>query len=151
MRTEDEVKTIRNFYRHYSNVIDFITRITQSDQFSHTEIRLLHEIERLPECTSTQLSRLLSLDAGYLSRTLSKLESKGLICRRSCRRDGRSAHITLTDEGRRRLEEFNACFEAQIADLLSRLSPEDRQKLQNNLALLDSLLNDTLRQLNPEK
>ncbi|WP_121255585.1 MarR family winged helix-turn-helix transcriptional regulator [Nocardioides ferulae] len=48
----------------------------------------------------TELSRLLDLDAGTLSRLLKRLEAAGLVRRERDRHDERSLAVVLTDEGR---------------------------------------------------
>ena len=142
MSIQEELQSVRNFHRYYNNIVDFITHETQESEFSETEIRLLHEIEKHPDCTSSELSKRLSLDAGYLSRILSGLESRGLISRRSSERDSRSAHITLTGEGLQHLEAANARFDAQVHALLSRLPEENQRQLLTNIAALEHILTD---------
>jgi DNA-binding MarR family transcriptional regulator len=53
----------------------------------------------------TDLSKLLDLDPGTLSRLLKRLESAGLVRRARDRRDERSLAVVLTDEGKALREE----------------------------------------------
>ncbi len=55
--------------------------------------------ERTPLSIS-ELSRLLDLDAGTLSRLLKRLESSGLVLRARSESDERTLAVSLTDEGR---------------------------------------------------
>lgn len=50
--------------------------------------------------TLAELSRELQLDAGAMTRTLDRLEAKGLITRERSTQDRRVVHLALTDEGR---------------------------------------------------
>ncbi|MBC7698902.1 MarR family transcriptional regulator [Aquabacterium sp.] len=49
--------------------------------------------------TLAELSRELQLDAGALTRTLDRLEAKGLCTRERSTQDRRVVHLALTDEG----------------------------------------------------
>ncbi|RZK99230.1 MAG: MarR family transcriptional regulator [Rubrivivax sp.] len=49
--------------------------------------------------TLAELSRELQLDAGAMTRTLDRLEAKGLVKRERSTQDRRVVHLALTDEG----------------------------------------------------
>jgi DNA-binding MarR family transcriptional regulator len=49
--------------------------------------------------TLAELSRELQLDAGAMTRTLDRLEAKGLVRRERSTQDRRVVHLALTDEG----------------------------------------------------
>jgi len=51
--------------------------------------------------TAAELAQLLEVDAGAMTRTLDRLERKGLLRRERCDEDRRRVNLGLTDEGER--------------------------------------------------
>lgn len=60
----------------------------------------LYKLLKCETSTLASLSRDLSVDPAALTRSLSRLEAKGLIRRERCTQDRRVVHLSLTDEGR---------------------------------------------------
>ncbi len=52
------------------------------------------------DCTSAELAQRLGIDAGAMTRTLDRLEAKGLLVRARSTADRRQVHLALTDVGR---------------------------------------------------
>lgn len=50
----------------------------------------------------------------WLSRVVDRLETEGLVCRRSCPSDRRGAFVVLTDEGAALLERARPAYEAAV-------------------------------------
>jgi DNA-binding MarR family transcriptional regulator len=67
---------------------------------------------------ATEVTRLLDLDKGMVSRQVSRLEAAGLVVREADPEDGRAHLLRLTDEGRTRVE---AIVERQRAEFAVRL------------------------------
>lgn len=60
----------------------------------------LYKLLTCDTSTLASLSRDLSVDPAALTRSLSRLEAKGLIRRERCTQDRRVVHLSLTEEGR---------------------------------------------------
>jgi len=68
---------------------------------THAQWVPLYKLHMGHGSTAAELARLCELDAGAMTRTLDRLEAKGLVSRlRSCE-DRRVVNLALTDEGRR--------------------------------------------------
>ena len=77
----------------------------------------------------SELSKLLELDKSSVTGLVDRAEQRGLVARVPSPQDGRSVHVTLTEEGRSLVGEFAAGFEADIGELLEGLSDPQRASL----------------------
>ena len=85
----DQVANIRAFNRFYTRQLGLLEEGLLDSEFSLTEVRILYELAHARGLTATDLERGLGLDAGYLSRILSKFETRGLITRKTSTSDRR--------------------------------------------------------------
>ena len=74
--TAAQVAQVRAFNRFYTNVIGVLHGMYLDSPFTLTEGRLLFEIARHPAVEVSDLRRALDIDAGYLSRVLSRFEAE---------------------------------------------------------------------------
>jgi DNA-binding MarR family transcriptional regulator/GNAT superfamily N-acetyltransferase len=86
--------------------------------YTLTESRLLFEIARLGTTEVSWLRQALDIDAGYLSRVLSRFEADGLVTRQRSAADARRQQIGATEAGRAAVAELDARAAAQIGALL---------------------------------
>ncbi|MEV5592630.1 bifunctional helix-turn-helix transcriptional regulator/GNAT family N-acetyltransferase [Streptomyces sp. NPDC052496] len=145
-----EVQEIRRFNRFYTNLIgalDYGRHLYTP--YTLTEARVLYELAHAHQVDAADLRVSLSLDAGYLSRLLTRFEESGLITRGPSERDGRRQRITLTEEGRAtaNLLEERSCDSA--GSLLNRLSRYERARLAESMATVRELLGDTAERPEP--
>lgn len=85
------------------------------------------------------LAASLDLDASTVSRQVRHLEDRGLLERTSDPDDGRASRITLSEQGRVRLEAGARRRRAMVAQLLEHWPDRDREQLR---VLLNRLLDD---------
>src|ERR1700749_4692716 len=79
--TQAQVTQVRAFNRFYTNVIGVLNDLYLDTPYTLTESRLLFEIGRLEAVEVSGLRRALDIDAGYLSRVLSRFAADGLVTR----------------------------------------------------------------------
>jgi DNA-binding MarR family transcriptional regulator/GNAT superfamily N-acetyltransferase len=116
--TAAQVAQVRAFNRFYTNVIGVLHGMYLDSPFTLTEGRLLFEIARQPEVEVSGLRRALDIDAGYLSRVLSRFEAESLITRHRSAADARRQEIRVTDAGRAAAADLDRRSAGQIAQLL---------------------------------
>ena len=109
---------VRAFNRFYTNVIGVLHGMYLDSPFTLTEGRLLFEIARQPAVEVSDLRRALDIDAGYLSRVLSRFEAESLITRHRSAADARRQEIRVTDAGRAAAADLDRRSAGQIAELL---------------------------------
>ena len=136
----DDIAAVRRFNRCYTNIMGYIDRHVLETEFTLPEGRLLHEIGKASPCTLMDLSGILRMDTGYLSRIIKKFESLGLLYKKRSETDGRVQELYLTEKGRSCVNAVNEASSAQIAKLLEPLSEEERKRLLTSMAEIEKLL-----------
>jgi DNA-binding MarR family transcriptional regulator/GNAT superfamily N-acetyltransferase len=113
-----QVAQVRAFNRFYTNVIGVLHDMYLDTPYNLTESRLLFEVARHGTVAVPALRQALDIDAGYLSRVLSRFETDGLVTRRRSAADARRQEIRITEAGRAAVAELDARGNAQIGALL---------------------------------
>lgn len=79
--------------------------------------------------TQKQLVARLAIEQATMANTLNRMERDGLVIRRKDPSDGRAQQVWLTEQARSLQAPATAAAEAVNADLLSGLSPTEREQL----------------------
>ena len=98
--TAAQVAQVRAFNRFYTNVIGVLHGPYLDSPFTLTEGRLLFEIARRDTVEVSDLRRALDIDAGYLSRVLTRFEAESLVTRHRSPTDARRQEIRVAEAGR---------------------------------------------------
>ncbi|TQM84797.1 MarR family transcriptional regulator with acetyltransferase activity [Saccharothrix saharensis] len=133
------VADVRAFNRFYTGVIGVLDRGYLDSPYSLTGVRVLFELAG-GACEVPDLRTALDLDAGYLSRILSRFERDGLVTRTASERDARRRVVALTPRGESVFTELNARSDAGIGALLARVPPSDRAELVASMRKVERLL-----------
>lgn len=134
------VNQVRKFNRFFTRKIGALRKGLLHSSYSLTEARILFEIANGDNLTASKLSRELGLDAGYLSRILTRFGDQGLVEKVRSEHDGRQFIIRLTQEGINLFSLLNQRSRDEIADMLNGLSEEDQQKLIKAMSNIQSIL-----------
>jgi DNA-binding MarR family transcriptional regulator/GNAT superfamily N-acetyltransferase len=140
--TDERMAAIRAFNRFYTNVIGVLGEGLLNTPYSLTEARVLFELAHRPSTEVADLRRSLAIDAGYLSRILSRFETDGLTKRTRSESDGRRRVIRLTSRGRRAFRLLNSRSEDQVRGLLEPLSDEEQKRLIGAMDAITRILSD---------
>ena len=116
--TQAQVTQVRAFNRFYTNVIGVLHDMYLDTPHTLTESRLLYEIAKHGTVEVSWLRQALDIDAGYLSRVLSRFESEGLVTRHRSAADARRQEIRATDAGRGAVTELDERAAVQMSALL---------------------------------
>jgi len=116
--TPAQVAQVRAFNRFYTNVIGVLHDMYLDTPYTLTESRLLFEIAKHGTVEASWLRQALDIDAGYLSRVLSRFESDGLVTRHRSPADARRQQIRATRAGHAAVAELDARAVSQIGALL---------------------------------
>ena len=116
--TAAQVAQVRAFNRFYTNVIGVLHGLYLDSPFTLTEGRLLFEIARQDTVEVSDLRRALDIDAGYLSRVLTRFEAESLVTRHRSATDARRQEIRATEAGRAAAADLDRRSAGQIALLL---------------------------------
>jgi len=91
--------------------------------------KVLSSIQRAGEISVSGLAERLTTDKGQVSRSVSELEDLGLVERTADAADGRIKLITLTDEGKSRLEKARLPYEGRLSEVLADWPIDSIEKL----------------------
>src|ERR1044071_10050223 len=100
MANRASVPAVRRFNRFYTRQIGVLRKTYLDSPYSLGEMRVLYELAQNDRLTASDIARALALDAGYLSRLLRNFEKRGLISRKTSKKDARQSHLALTARGR---------------------------------------------------
>jgi DNA-binding MarR family transcriptional regulator/GNAT superfamily N-acetyltransferase len=139
---EDPIAAVRAFNRLYTNVIGVLRGGYLGTPYSLTEARLLFELGQRDRTEVTALRRGLDIDAGYLSRILSRFEADQLITREKSGTDARRQVITLAPAGRALQQSLDTRAAEQIGGLLASLGADAQRRLVASVREITQVLTD---------
>ena len=141
----ERVAAVRAFNRLYTGVIGVLDEGPVDAEYSLPEARVLFELAHQDPMPVTELRKRLDLDAGYASRLLARLESRGLIARERSGEDARRQLVRPTAAGRDAFAVLNRRSTEQIGGLLRRFADEDQQRLLTAMRTIGDLVGDRRR------
>ncbi|MUL43903.1 MarR family transcriptional regulator [Streptomonospora sp. PA3] len=135
----EDVSAIRAFNRFFTRRVGVLKPGLLDSPWSLTEVRILYELRHRASVRALDLRRELDMDAGQLSRVLSRLQRNGLIGRSPSPEDGRRQIVELTEEGRRAAQTLDDRANEQVTALVSHLSAAERSRLIDAMATVRRL------------
>ncbi|HKV18157.1 MAG TPA: helix-turn-helix domain-containing GNAT family N-acetyltransferase [Mycobacterium sp.] len=139
------VSEIRGFNRFYTGVLGLLRPKLAGSAFGLTEARVLFELAHTDRAAVTDLRRALDLDAGYLSRILSRFIADGLVDREASTTDGRRQLVRLTPAGRAAFAEVDSLQADAIDRLVAPLDDDQRTQLVAAMGRIRHVLDDERR------
>jgi DNA-binding MarR family transcriptional regulator/N-acetylglutamate synthase-like GNAT family acetyltransferase len=143
--TVDRVAAVRAFNRFYTGRLGILGEGFLRTPHSLTEARVLYELGHRDVVEVAELRRELEIDAGYLSRLLSRLEDQALVTRARSQEDGRRQRVRLTERGAAAFAELDRRSAAEIGELLEGLGEERQRRLVAAMQAIAGLLDDDPR------
>ncbi len=140
MKENQAIVAIRAFNRFYTNVIGVVDRHILESPYSLTEVRILWEIDHAPGTNARAIREKLSVDEGYLSRTISRLVEKGLVRKRRSPADARVFELSLSAKGRRIFSGLNRKAGEEIAELVGPLAAKEVRELVAHMERIREIL-----------
>lgn len=139
---------IREFNRFYTNIIGLVNKTILDSPYSLAEARVLLELLMAGQYTATDLTRLLEIDPGYLSRILRRFKREKLLATAKAPADGRVQLLSLTDKGKSVMTAISDASTREIVDLLAGLSVDEQQQLVAHMSGIRAILS---RQPRPQE
>lgn len=137
------VDEVRRFNRFYTRVLGLLRPRLAESAFNLAEARVLYELaHREDRVEVAELRRVLDLDAGYLSRILTRLGTNGLVERQSSTLDARRQLVRLTEAGTAAFAELDTLQTEAIDRIIGPLDPDQRQGLVTAMGRIRTVLGD---------
>jgi len=138
--SEERISAVRQFNRFLTRQIGALREGLLHTPYSLTDARILFELGHTEQLTASRLGRELGLDAGYLSRTLTRLEQQGLLEKNRSENDGRQFLLSLSAAGRQAFALLDQRSREEVSEMLCDLSEEDQQRLLKAMQTIESVL-----------
>ena len=133
-KNEEIVKKMRDFSFFCSIWQGFFSRACKAESYAVTEGAVLYALYRSKSMTSGEIVSCISLDKGYISRTVGDFKNRGLLLRTTSGEDRRRHIVKLTEKGRAEIERIIRSADKMIMEEMEKLSAEDRLSLFENLS-----------------
>jgi DNA-binding MarR family transcriptional regulator/N-acetylglutamate synthase-like GNAT family acetyltransferase len=138
----DRVAAVRAFNRFYTSRIGVLGEGFLRTPHSLTEARVLYELGEREVAEVADLRRELDIDAGYLSRLLSRLEEQSLVARERSADDARRQRVRLTGDGQDVFAELDRRSATEIGELLDGLGEERQRRLVAAMRVIADVLDE---------
>lgn len=135
-----EVEQIRSFNRFYTAHLGLLNEHILNGPYSLAEARILFEIGLRQPISSQELTSILGLDKGYLSKIIKMFSNDQVITRTPSTQDSRVHLISLSDHGAALLHELQGKSDRQIEAFLEKLSPDESEMLVSSMRTVENLL-----------
>jgi DNA-binding MarR family transcriptional regulator len=140
-RATSAVVIVRRFNRFYFKRMAPIRRALVATGFQPAELRVMRELGWSPwGATSAWLVRSLPIDAGQLSRILAKFRAHGFVVDGRAEHDRRIKEVELTPRGFRAHRSLERTANDAVAEILSALTGEQKERLVAALETVEALL-----------
>jgi DNA-binding MarR family transcriptional regulator/predicted N-acetyltransferase YhbS len=136
----DRVAAVRAFNRFYTNKIGVLRGGLHGSRHPLPEARVLFELGRAETTEVAQLRQALDMDAGQLSRLLTRLDQEGLLVRERSARDARRQVLRLTAAGRDEHARLDRGAVEQWSELLADVPEAEQQRLLGAMAAVRQVL-----------
>ncbi len=139
---DQRVAAVRRFNRFYTSRIGVVRDGYLQSRFTLTEARVLYELAHSDGLIASWIGAELDLDAGYLSRMLSRFEESGLLVRAPSATDKRKNVVRLTDAGRAAFAPLDQRSREEIGAMLSALPEPAQEAIVGGMQTISGLLSD---------
>jgi DNA-binding MarR family transcriptional regulator/GNAT superfamily N-acetyltransferase len=142
---EERTDAVRHFNRFFTRQIGVLREGLLHSSYPLTEARILFELGHRQHLTASDLCHELGLDAGYLSRILSRFEQQGLLEKVRPQRDGRQRLLRLTEEGGKAFALLDRRSRDEISEMLRDLGEEEQKRLLQAMQTIEGILTRGLK------
>jgi len=142
MLDETRAEAVRDFNRFYTKRIGVLGDAHLGSEYSLTEVRVLYELAHRHRPTAAEIADELSLDPGYLSRTLRAFQRRGLITTTPSRADGRATLLALTSAGRKAFAPLDRRASHLMGGLLESLTDAQQQRVLDAMRTIRTALDE---------
>ncbi|MCT7298067.1 helix-turn-helix domain-containing GNAT family N-acetyltransferase [Ralstonia sp. CHL-2022] len=139
---EQTIHELREISRKLVRELGFMRNTLAESDLPPSAVHAILEIAGTPGIQARDLAERLRLDKSSTSRQVTRLESAGLVERRTCADDARSSELHLTKDGQQLRRKIDAFASGQVSNALRHLTPADQQRLVASLSQYVSALAD---------
>ena len=139
---DTQVAEIRAFNRFHTRLVGALNEGLLASDFPLVQVRVLYDLAHADNLAAADLVARLGVDAGYMSRMIAALESRGLILKTPDSDNAKRLVLSLSEEGRAVFERLNRASAEEVRQLMSPLSDGERRQLVGAMQTIRRLLGD---------
>jgi DNA-binding MarR family transcriptional regulator len=136
----DRVSAFRRFNRFYTQKVGILKEGYLGSSLPLAKVRVLYEIAHREKTTASELSKVLALDPGYLSRIIRDCSRNNVIRRSRSKADGRENLLELTNDGRKAFKSLNNRAQDEVRTLLNSIGVADQNRLIGAMHTIEDML-----------
>ena len=137
---DSDVAIFRRFNRFYTRFLGVLDEGLLNTEFTLPEARVLYELAHRAAPKASVIAQELSLDPGYLSRLLKKLEQASLVSRKAATEDSRFADLALTPKGKAAFRKLDRLSQAQARHVFKALLHGQVRQLVLSMQTIENIL-----------
>jgi len=141
-----DYESVKNVIRTFYHVVAIYSKEFQSSEYSFTETYILEAVGRHPGISAVQITEMVDMNKGYLSRIIKKLVSNGLVQRKRYSGRNGSMGLYLTENGVAMYQQMKKKADDSIARHIADAPEKDKAEF---LRLMEQL-DENLRAVCPE-
>lgn len=134
------LESIRQFNRFYTRTNGVNSEYTDQSTFSVLEAQLLYEIMARGQTSASDLCSFFHLDKGYLSRTLKRMEKKGLVLVSHSRLDKRIHVLKLSEQGRESTEKLVEMSNRIVSEKIRNIPQNELDEMIHAMERIEAIL-----------
>jgi DNA-binding MarR family transcriptional regulator len=115
-------------------------RLAHATGLTSSQVLVLQEVHAARDVTPSAVANALQLSQASITNICDRLEEVGLLARRRGERDKRQVRLTLTDRGRRMLEEAPELMQNRLSGCFEQLAPWEQAMMLSALGRIADLL-----------
>ena len=137
-----QIAEIRAFNRFHTRLVGALNEGLLASDFPLVQVRVLYDLAHADNLAAADLVARLGVDAGYMSRMIAALESRGLIEKTPDSDNAKRLVLSLSQEGRAVFERLDRASAEEVRQLMSPLSDDERRQLVGAMQTIRGLLGD---------
>ena len=140
--TQQSLKLFIVLSRAFKALNEEINKNIQENGLNPTEFAVLELLYHKGDQPLQQIGGKILLASGSITYVVDKLEQKGYLKRVACPKDRRVTYAQISEEGRKLIDDIFPNHEERINELMSALSPQEKEETINNLKKLGLSIKD---------
>jgi DNA-binding MarR family transcriptional regulator/GNAT superfamily N-acetyltransferase len=139
---DTQVAEIRAFNRFHTRLVGALNEGLLASDFPLVQVRVLYDLAHADNLAAADLVARLGVDAGYMSRMIAALESRGLIEKTPDSDNAKRLVLSLSEAGRAVFARLDRASAEEVRQLISPLPEAERQQLVGAMRTIRRLLGD---------
>lgn len=139
---DTQVAEIRAFNRFHTRLVGALNEGLLASDFPLVQVRVLYDLAHADNLAAADLVARLGVDAGYMSRMIAALESRGLIEKTPDSDNAKRLVLSLSEAGRAVFARLDRASAEEVRQLISPLPEAERRQLVGAMRTIRRLLGD---------